>query len=334
MYREINENITIGDLIKSGAYGEFADYIFTDMTEDHFYNALKNYGYEAVGFEKALHRMEDLAQTGRSYVYQVYDEETCLANYDKARVKLLHFPGPRANAPYALVIPGGGLNRQWGLIEGQAIAARLNELGYTAFVLYYRVKQEPVMAKAVEDMYAAIKFIEANAAKFEVEPGNYFIGGFSAGAIIAQEIGSKNLGYHVYDVPRPKMIFLGYTAIKYKEMYEIWDSLEDGSAAKNGMAVFLKKMGGPDFTLEDLLPYNLADHIDGSYPPCYIVANMDDTTVDPTNSVALDGLLSELGVEHITKIGQTGGHSFGLGIGLEVGGWLDEAVALFEAQLS
>ena len=51
---------------------------------------------------------------------------------------------PRLCQPYLLILPGGGWNRQWGFIEGQASAARASALGYPAFVLYYRVKQEPV----------------------------------------------------------------------------------------------------------------------------------------------------------------------------------------------
>lgn len=50
--------------------------------------------------------------------------------------------------PYAVVIPGGGFNRQWGLIEGFCIAVKLMELGISSYVLFYRTKQEPVIGKA------------------------------------------------------------------------------------------------------------------------------------------------------------------------------------------
>ena len=45
----------------------------------------------------------------------------------------------------------------------------------------------------------------------------------------------------------------------------------------------------------------------------------------------MDAVLTKLGVEHITRIGSKGGHSFGLGNGLEVSGWLEEAVDFFES---
>lgn len=175
---EITPNLTVGDIIRSGQYGEFADYIFTDMTPDHWNNQLSAYGYETTGIEKALYRMQELASDGEEYIHYIYGDEERMANWDKKKVCLLHFPGPVKNRPYVLIIPGGALNRQWGLIEGQAIAAKINELGYSAFVLFYRTKQEPVMDKALEDMYKAIQYIEAKAGYFHVIPGRYILGGF------------------------------------------------------------------------------------------------------------------------------------------------------------
>ena len=100
-----------------------------------------------------------------------------------------------------------------------AIAAALNEMGYTAFVLFYRTKQDAVVAKAIEDMYACIRQIEARADEFEVQAGHYMIGGFSAGATLAGEIGSTNFGWKSAGVPKPEMIFLAYTAVRMKDFY-------------------------------------------------------------------------------------------------------------------
>ena len=50
------------------------------------------------------------------------------------------------------------------------------------------------------------------------------------------------------------------------------------------------------------------------------------------NSRKLDQRLTELGVHHRTRIGRRGGHSFGLGTGTDVEGWLEEAVAFWQEQ--
>lgn len=331
-YHEISPDMTIGDLIKSGVYGSFADYIFTDMTPDHWNAKLSSYGYEKVGFETTLHRMEDLACSEKNYIHYIYDLETRLSQWDKKNVALLHFPGPETDKPYALVIPGGGFNRQWGLIEGMAIATELNRLGYTAFVLYYRTKQEPVVAKAIEDMHTAISYIEDHASEFQVEKGRYIVGGFSAGATLAGEMGSTNFGWEAANLPKPEMIFLGYTAISMDEFYKVFESNPAGHPAHTGMGDFLRRVGGPEFTTEDLAPFNLEDFMDETYPPVYLTANEDDGTVPFSNSLRMEAACKRLGIAHKCKFGKTGGHSFGLGIGLSVEGWLEEALDFWQEQ--
>ncbi|MCH4031242.1 MAG: alpha/beta hydrolase [Lachnospiraceae bacterium] len=350
-YTEIKPDMTIADLIRSGAYGAFADYIFTDMTPDRCYAKLSEFGFNTVGFVPGLHRMEELAASdgkrGATFVKDIYSEEERLANWDLARVKLLYFPAQTAGEdgpkPYALVIPGGGFNRQWGFVEGEAIAAALNKKGIPAFVLYYRVKQEPLMPKPLEDMYRAIRYIDENADSFHVLPGHYMLAGFSAGAVIASEAGSLNFGWNSApadipngagglqhwagaDVARPELIALGYTVVSNKASLAAYESAPEGSARKASAAAFLRRVGGPLVDAASTAPYELIDFIDETYPKTYLVANEDDPVVPVVNTKALDKKLSELNVPHITRIGRKGGHSFGLGIGLEVEGWLDECV--------
>ena len=327
-YHDVTPQMTIADLVKSGNYGAFADYIFTDMTPDHWNSPLARYGFETVGFVTALRRMEELAadKGGMPYVHHIYDKETCLSQWDKSKSVLLHFPGPESDKPYAVVIPGGGFNRQWGLIEGMAIAARLNELGYTAFVLYYRTKQEPVLGKAIEDMQTAVRFIEDHADTFRISKGNYIIGGFSAGATLAGEMGSTNFGWRAAGLPRPKMIFLGYTAIDMNTFLQTYHAFPAGHPAHTGMADFLRRIGGPEFTDASIAPYQLTAYMDETYPPVYLTANEDDGTVPFSNSLLMEKNCKELGIPCRTRFGKTGGHSYGLGNGLAVEGWLEDAL--------
>jgi acetyl esterase/lipase len=368
-YHTITPEMTIKDLITSGAYGAFADYIFTDMTPDRFYITLKQYGFEKCGFEEGLHRMEELAASdgrkGASYVYDVYCEEERLANYDKARVKLLYFPvSDPSPKPYAVIIPGGGFNRQWGFIEGEAIAAHLNSLGYPAFVLYYRVKQEPLLPEPIEDMHRAVAFIEANTEKFHVLSGHYMIGGFSAGAAIAQEMGSTNFGWNapaaeidagsagtihwkktsgphafpdasLFDwssvqIPKPELIFLGYTACMNSASLALYRKAENNPKVRAALSPFLRRVGGPFFEEASLAPYEIFQHMDETWPKTFLVANEDDPTVPIINTKMFDAQLTKLGVPHKTEIGKTGGHSFGLGYGLDVEGWLDRCVSFWQ----
>ncbi len=326
---------TIGDLVRSGAYGEFGRFIFTYMTPDHWTSRLSVYGYEKVGFEQGLRRMRELAESGRNLHFQIYSEEERLSSWDKDTVWLEYFPAPHPapNQPYVLILPGGGFNRQWGFIEGQAIAARANELGSPAFVLYYRVKQEPVMPLPIYDLYRAVRFIGENAARFGVDPSRYLLGGFSAGASIAGCLLTERFGWEAGGIPKPAAVFLGYAPARFDEFYRAWQDAPEGSPAKEGNAAVLRRVGGPAFSMATLSPYNIPAHLRPDAPPVYVTANHDDPVVPIVNSLALIEALKARGIKYRAKIGQTGGHSYGLGNGLEAAGWFDEAMALFAEEL-
>lgn len=322
---------TIGELVQSGLYGEFGKYIFTYMTPDHWGNRLSAYGYEKAGFEAGLRRMRELAPRSAELHLPVYSEEERLSSWDLDTVRLEVFPAdqPGPPRPYVLIMPGGGFNRQWGFIEGQAVAARANELGYPAFVLYYRVKQEPLMPMPVRDLYRAVRFIDQHAERFRVLPGNYMVGGFSAGAAVAACLLTERFGWETGGIPRPAAVFLGYGPMRWDEFYRAWEEAPEGSPVRRETAAVLRRVGGPDFTMETLRPYDIISQVDPESPPVYITANRDDPTVPVANSLELAKALREKGVDCRTKIGGTGGHSYGLGNGLEAAGWFDEAVRLF-----
>ncbi len=340
-YHEIRPDMTIGDLVLSGVYGVFAEYLFTYMTPDHWNRPLREYGFEKCGFEQGLRRMEELAAAdgkgGRSFLHPIYPREERLREWDKADAEYLYFPpcGARADSapkPYVIVIPGGGFNRQWGFIEGESIAAALNAMGYPAFVLFYRVKQEPLMPRPLEDLYRMMADLEARAAEFHILPGRCMIGGFSAGGTLAAEAGSANLGWKAAGVSRPEALFLGYPAVRPSASWQAWQQAPEHSALREAMGPFLRRLGGPDFTEASLEPFELLCHLDDSCPPVYLTACEDDGTVPVQDSIQLDARLTELGIPHRTRIGRRGGHSFGLGVGTDTEGWLAEAVAFWREQ--
>ena len=78
-----------------------------------------------------------------------------------------------------IVCPGGGYNILAINKEGYEIAEWLNKLGYTAFVLQYRVpkKQEG----AIQDLQRAIKIVRSKASEFNLNRQKIGLIGFSAG---------------------------------------------------------------------------------------------------------------------------------------------------------
>ena len=326
---------TIGELVQSGLYGDFTRFIFTYMTPDHWNNRLSVYGFEKVGFEGCLRRIRELADCGRELHFRIYTEEERLSSWDRDRVWLEFFPARETEKrlPYVLILPGGGFNRHWGLIEGQAIAARVNELGYPAFVLYYRVKQEPVMPLPIEDLSRAVQFIDRHAASFGVEAGRYMAGGFSAGASIAGCLLTERFGWKRYGIPKPAAVLLGYAPVRFDEFYRAWQEAPEDSPEREGNAAVLRRVGGPRFSMETLAPYDLPRQLNPEAPPVFLTANLDDPVVPAVNTLTMIDALKDRGVKYRSRIGQKGGHSYGLGYGLETEGWLEEAMDLFAESL-
>ncbi|MCG9793088.1 alpha/beta hydrolase [Flavobacterium algicola] len=79
-----------------------------------------------------------------------------------------------------IVCPGGGYSILAIDLEGYEIAKWLNELGYTAFVLEYRVPKKA--QGAAQDIQRAIKMVRSRASDFNLDTEKIGLIGFSAGA--------------------------------------------------------------------------------------------------------------------------------------------------------
>ncbi len=329
----ITPNTTIRELIDSKKFDPFSEFFWSFITEDHLNQTLGSYGFEKCGFAPCLDRLLELAddyKNGKKIFFPIYSRQEIYAEHDRQEAVMFHFP-VKEKKPYAVIIPGGGFARQWGLIEGLCIAAKLNELGVPAFVLYYRTAQDGVITKALEDMYRGISYIEEHAEELNVVPSHYIVGGFSAGATMTSELMSENLGWKQANLPKPEMLILGYAAVAMDLFYEGFANNPAGHPAHEGSKAFLKRLVGEDITMERLNQFNPLLHTTKeSCPPLYITANEDDPVVNFKNSLLIQELAKDLDIPAKCKFGKTGGHSYGLGNGLEVDGWLEEAVEFWK----
>jgi acetyl esterase/lipase len=87
-----------------------------------------------------------------------------------------------------IVCPGGAYRILAYDKEGTEIAAWLNKLGYSAFVLQYRVPDK--LAGALQDAQRAIRLVRKNASRWNIDPENIGIMGFSAGGSLSARAGS------------------------------------------------------------------------------------------------------------------------------------------------
>ena len=86
----------------------------------------------------------------------------------------------KKNGKAMVVCPGGGYVRLAVDKEGYTVANWLTGLGYTVFVLQYRVPDKRV--GALQDIQRSLRLIRYNAKKYEIDPNKIGAMGFSAGA--------------------------------------------------------------------------------------------------------------------------------------------------------
>ena len=94
-----------------------------------------------------------------------------------------------------IVCPGGGYVRLAVHKEGYSVANWLTGLGYTVFVLQYRVPNN--RDGALYDMQRALKLIRHESKKYEIDPTKIGAIGFSAGAHVVARAGMAD-ATHTY----------------------------------------------------------------------------------------------------------------------------------------
>lgn len=267
-----------------------------------------------------LNRLLEISQKEDMYLYQVYSKEEIEKDQDKKDVQLFHFPG-NEEGRFAIILAGGAYGCVCSMVEAFPIAAKLNEMGFTAFCLNYRTAQPGLLPKPMDDLAAAYRFIEKNSKKFCVNPHKYIVSGFSAGGHTAAAWGTKELGFRKYDLPAPEMLMLGYPFITTVNMYEDFRDL------------FLLGMLGEKYTEETMNTYNINQHVDSEYPSVYIVQSQDDNVVPFYDSECLIEALKNEGIVYCAEQPKTGGHGFGLGSETLAEGWIERAVAFWENKM-
>ncbi|ASZ12770.1 alpha/beta hydrolase [Chitinophaga pendula] len=191
-------------------------------------------------------------------------------------------PAGKGNGGAVVVCPGGGYNLLAINLEGYEIAEWLNGLGYTAFVLQYRVPQQ--QAGALQDLQRALRVVRSQAVRWQVQPERVGVLGFSAGGSLAARASTR-----------------------YREtLYAAVDKADEQSA-KPAYAVliypaYLDK--GPSNTLTpEIQP-------DAETPPIFLFGTSDDSHGNSIPVMAAALRLAKSPVE--AHLYATGRHGYGL----------------------
>ena len=215
--------------------------------------------------------------------------------------------------PFVLVIPGGGYGDVALMSEGFPIAQRINELGYNAFILRYRVGKEAHYPNPQDDVYSALSFIFENAEDWNVSTANYAVCGFSAGGHLAASWCTKNVGYLKYGFTKPKTCILAYPVISM-------DVKTHGDSRK-------MLLGEENINNKELIKaYSIDKQIDGDFPSTYCFQFKDDDIVPSDNTLLLKDALDKANVKNKCYLVEGTIHGCGTGKYTVADGWLDEAI--------
>jgi acetyl esterase/lipase len=204
-----------------------------------------------------------------------------------------------------VVFPGGGYVHLAMDHEGKQIAAWLNNLGISAFVLKYRLGPEYHYPVELWDAQRAIRYVRAHAQEFGISPDRIGVWGFSAGGHLASTAGTHfdsgdPNGVDAIDKQssRPDFLILTYPVITFLEPYAHLGSLH---------ALLGEK---PDPLLVRLLSNEL--QVTPQTPPAFLFHTSDDPVVPVQNSVQFYLALRQAGVPAEMHIYLHGRHGVGL----------------------
>ena len=246
----------------------------------------------------------------------------------KVTIPTYHFfPVPNSSKPASCVIicPGGGYRILASSHEGYDIAAKFNEIGVSALVLYYRLPEDSAQVERkyapLQDAQAAIALVRGNAGKWNVDPSRVGIMGFSAGGHLAATASTHftkdYTGIHAGANLRPDFSILLYPVISMRPFGH-------GGSTQN--------LIGKNPSEDDLHLFSNEEQVTPQTPKAFLVHAADDNAVPLKNSLLYAEKLTANKVPVDLHVYAKGGHGFGLNNKTTSGDlWFDRLISWMKA---
>jgi acetyl esterase/lipase len=226
------------------------------------------------------------------------------ADEDKPSLAIYPATGPNKTQTGVVVCPGGGYAHLAMDHEGIQIAAWLNNLGISAYVLKYRLGPKYHHPVEMWDVQRAIRYVRSRAADLAIRPDHIGVWGFSAGGHLASTAATHFATSDSDADPidrqsaRPDFAILSYPVITMLEPY-----VHSGSR-RNLLG------DQPDPALALLLSNEL--QVTTQTPPTFLFHTTEDQVVPVENSILYYLALKKAGVPVEMHIYQKGRHGVGL----------------------
>ena len=304
-YHHIKEEDKVNDVINHPAFKGFGFYLFPWNDNQRYSKDLTmkeapslnlwHTNYNSTEEVNGLNRLIDDINKGYKVFYDIYSEEEKKLDPYKKYTGLFYLRGKK-NAPYMIMLPGGGFYYVGTLHEGLPVAQEINKYGYNAFVLKYRVNgggryPYDYEYKAAKDLIRAVKFIEENYKELEVDKNNYSLWGGSAGARTVSDAVYGEAGIKKQECVKPAVSIIAYTYF----------------------------CDNPIFCKNDVPAYFIVGKNDNIVPWREVKERVD--------NMKKGGCIVE---EHIINNLK---HGFGVGKNTKAEGWIDQAVKFWEKNM-
>ncbi|ASS93817.1 alpha/beta hydrolase [Peribacillus simplex] len=230
-------------------------------------------------------------------------------------------PEGKKPLPAVVFVPGGGFmsaNNDKSVQQRMSIS----EAGYVVASIEYRVTPQSTFPSPLEDVKAAIRYLRANAEKFNIDPENIVVMGSSAGGYLAAFAGTTNglaefdKGENLDQSSDVKAVIDLYglsdlTRVGYGFSEEV-QALHKSSSAPEGMWVngpSVMSPGGSIFdNLEKAAKANPITYITKDAPPFLIMHGDKDALVSPNQTEILHENLINKGVDSTYYVVKGAGH--------------------------
>lgn len=308
--KRFTESTTVGEVVREPAFYPFGSLLFPvdreipeNMTLKRLSSSDVYLWYSNLHAEKTVEILNDLyerVQAGEKIFYPIYSESEQKARPERQQTGLFYLRGTPGER-FAVLNAGGGFYYVAALHDSFPHALEICRRGGNAFVLIYRPNTP------WQDLSKALCFIEDRTEELEVAPAGYSLWGGSAGARMAVVLGNR----------RNLEMLTGRSVSGWREEKYRGNAVPHG-VLPQASAVIMQYTGYQDCSAEDA--------------PTYACVGTEDSIASWRGMEARLAQLQRMGIPTEFHCYEGLRHGFGIGTGTAAEGWIDDAIAFWEAQ--
>ncbi|MDB5252895.1 MAG: alpha/beta hydrolase [Flaviaesturariibacter sp.] len=219
------------------------------------------------------------------------------------------FPVPKSEnkGTTVLICPGGGYERVSYIYNGFQFARWFNAHGINAFVLIYRLPQQPDLGNRqlapLQDAQRAMRILRANRGRWGLRDGAIGVMGISAGGHVASMLGTHTTDESAVGDSVDAAAFRPDFMLLLSPVISMGEFAHPGSRR-----LFL----GADTSAAMVQAYSTDKQVSAATPPTFLVHAQNDSSVNVRNSLLFFNALIRQNISASIHVFPQGGHGIAL----------------------